>query len=332
MYFLTDISALFYASSFTVGGIAAAAPLCSETVDTAGGGPPNSVMPTAISAGAIKELQLAHFLENMEASFFNAGLTNITEWGTTGLPNDTIEVISKIAAQEEVHLSSIENVLKFHNETLIPPCNYSFPVNKTEEFFELAHTITSVGIGATIGLNERLAITDPLLAKSISSILTVESRHDAFFRHVRGAAPNPAPFDTGISDIWAYNLALSFIQPGSCSVELPIPILSRLTVSQPPSTSDTNSTGSNDQREFTWDPMQTPFVTEAGKQLFIGWISQLNKPVYTPLNITTKGKGTANVPQGLNGVVFAVVTVQQPDDVNDLAPATLAGPVAMSLS
>lgn len=98
MYFLTEISALLYASSFTVGGIAAAAPLCSETVDTAGGGPPNSGMPIVISAGAIRELQLAHFLENMEASFFNVGLTNITEWGASGLPNDTIEVVGKIAA------------------------------------------------------------------------------------------------------------------------------------------------------------------------------------------------------------------------------------------
>ena len=98
MYLLTDISALLYASSFTVGGIAAAAPLCSETIDKAGGGPPNSVAPTVISAGAIKELQLAYFLENMEASFFNVGLTNLTEWSTSGLPNDTIEVISKIAA------------------------------------------------------------------------------------------------------------------------------------------------------------------------------------------------------------------------------------------
>jgi hypothetical protein len=78
--------------------------------------------------------------------------------------------------------------------------------------------------------------------------------------------------------------------------------------------------------------VQTPFVTEARKQLFIGWVSQLNKPIYTLLNITAKGKGTANVPQGLNGVVFAAVTVQQPDDVNDLALATLAGPVAIPLS
>jgi hypothetical protein len=157
--------------------------------------------------------------------------------------------------------------------------DYSFPVRTTEEFFDLAHTITSVGIGATIGLNERLAITDPLLVKSISSILTVESRHDAFFRHIRGAVPNPAPFDTGVSDIWAYNLAFSSIQPGSCSVELPIPIFPRLAIFQPPSTSHKNRTKNKDEWEFTWDPMQTPFVTEASKQLLIEWISQLNEPV-----------------------------------------------------
>lgn len=98
MYFSTDISVLLYASSFIVGGIVAAAPLCSETINSAGGGPPSSVIPTAISSCAIKELQLAYFLENVEASFFNAGLNNLTEWDTSGLPNDTSEVITKIAA------------------------------------------------------------------------------------------------------------------------------------------------------------------------------------------------------------------------------------------
>lgn len=215
---------------------------------------------------------------------------------------------------------------------MVLPCIYSFPVNNTEEFFDLAHIITSISISATIGLNERLAITDPSLVKPISSILTVESRHNTFLRHVRGAIPNPAPFDTGISPIWAYNLAMSFIQPGSCSVELPIPIVPRLAVSQHSSALYSNGTESKSTREFTWDPTQTPFVTEADKPLLVGWVNQLQKPIYTPLNIMTKGKGTTDVPQGLNGVVFAVVTVQQPDDVNDLALAALAGPVVIPLS
>ena len=98
MYPFTDINALLYMTSIALGSFATAAPLCSNTTAIAGGGPPNSGVPTIISAGAIKELQLAHFLENLEASFFNTGLTEITKWGTNEYPNDAIDVVSKIAA------------------------------------------------------------------------------------------------------------------------------------------------------------------------------------------------------------------------------------------
>jgi hypothetical protein len=301
-------------------------------------------------------------------------------------------------------------------------------VDSTKRFFELADVITSVGIGATIGLTERLAVTDPELVRTVSSVLTVESRHDAFFRSIRGEVPNPAPFDTGISDVWAYNLALSFVVPGSCPVDLPLPILPTLTVTQPgvapfanatapfanatapyasaithmrtplrqrenqcpsantatpyasstapfanasthatstapyasstaphantatlvtapyanatapftnatiPYVNATAPTGGPAKLEFTWDPKQAPFVTESGEKLLVGWVNQLNVPVYTPLDITAAGKGTASIPQGMNGVAFAVITVQQPDNVDDLALATMAGPVVVSLS
>jgi hypothetical protein len=73
-----------------------------------------------------------------------------------------------------------------------------------------------VGISATIGLAEHLVVTNPLLVKLVLLILVVESCQDVFFRHAKGLVPNPASFDTSISDIWAYNLALSFIMPGLC--------------------------------------------------------------------------------------------------------------------
>ena len=192
--------------------------------------------------------------------------------------------------------------------------------------------------------------------KSVSSIVTVESRYDAFFRQLSGRVPAPAPFDTGISSIWAYNLALPFTVPGSCPVELPLPILPTLSASGLPANSSqpttaaglppgmpyanattgsfavANATAKPAQMEFSWDPTQTPFVSEQGKQLFIGWINQLNVPVYTELSITDHGKGVADVPQGLNGMVFAAMTSQLTVNGDDLALATLAGPVALSLS
>ena len=98
IYLFTDINALLYISSIALGSFAITAPLCSKTIDTAGSGPPNSRIPTVISAGAIKELQLAYFLENLEVLFFNTSLTDITKWGTSEYHNNTIEIVTKIAA------------------------------------------------------------------------------------------------------------------------------------------------------------------------------------------------------------------------------------------
>jgi hypothetical protein len=54
-------------------------------------------------------------------------------------------------------------------------------------------------------------------------------------------------------------------------------------------------------------------------------------PTYTPLSVTSWEKGTSTVPQGMNGIPFAVITTQQYDNVNDLAFGTLAGPVAVPI-
>ena len=92
--------------SIAVSSLVAAAPICSNTTNLAGGGLPNSAKPTMISAGAIKDFQLALFLENLETSFFLAGLTNITQWGTNGYPNNTIEIVDKVTAVSVYPLES----------------------------------------------------------------------------------------------------------------------------------------------------------------------------------------------------------------------------------
>jgi hypothetical protein len=174
-----------------------------------------------------------------------------------------------------------------------------------------------------------------MLARLVASIVTVESRHDAFFRHVQGKVPNPAPFDTGSNDIWAYNMALSFIVPGSCPVDVPIPVLPKLDAvqqEQQPTAWHNGSTNDNMLQHFAWDPTQMSFVVEEGKQLLVGWVNQVNVPIYTPLTVVSYGMGTASVPRGMNGIAFAVITAQQYDNVNDLAFGTLAGPVVVPVS
>jgi hypothetical protein len=74
-------------------------------------------------------------------------------------------------------------------------------MKSTKKFFEFTDVITSVNIEATIRLTKRLAIINLDFIRTVSFIFIVESRHDAFFRFIRGEVPNSALFDTGISGI-----------------------------------------------------------------------------------------------------------------------------------
>jgi len=87
---------LLWMSFIALGSFAAAAPLCSNITDVAGGGLPAGSKPLLISPAAVKDFQLALFLENLEASFFSSGLANITKWGTDRYPNNTIEIVEKV--------------------------------------------------------------------------------------------------------------------------------------------------------------------------------------------------------------------------------------------
>jgi hypothetical protein len=100
MHSFADMKALICVSSIAI-GLVAAAPLCSNVTNVAGGGLPNSGRPLLLSPAAVKDLQLALFLENLEFSYFSSGLSNITKWGTNGYPNDTIEIVSQVAAVSE---------------------------------------------------------------------------------------------------------------------------------------------------------------------------------------------------------------------------------------
>jgi len=55
-------------------------------------------------------------------------------------------------------------------------------------------------------------------------------------------------------------------------------------------------------------------------------------PVYTPLNITTCRRGTVYILQEINGVAFTIVTVQQPNNINNLTLAIMVGLVIILLS
>lgn len=309
-----------------------------QIADQAGGGLANTPGTPHLSPGGISNFQLANFLENLESAFFQEGLLNYTKWGTSGNTNgvSNMKVVSHIAAQEEVHVAAIVGLLKGNNAQDVAPCEYSFPITDETSFFALGNIITSVGIGALIDLQDGLSTTDPGLEATIGSILPVESRHDAFFRMTAGEIPNPTTFETRISGIWAYNLALDFTVGGSCK-SLPgsissLPVFPDLGIVGygSPSFATPNAPG-----ELIFRVGQPTMLPQGWNTnpLFMAWVNQDNVPAYTPVTIDKNGELHADVQPGMFGMAFAALTNQnKATNINDLTKATLAGPIPVPLT
>jgi len=263
---------------------------------------------------------------------------NFTRWGSGGQTNgvSNMAVVSHIAAQEEVHVASIAGLLKGNGAQDVAPCQYNFPVSDETSFFALGNIITNVGIGALIGLQDALSQTDPGLEATIGSILPVEARHDAFFRITANEIPNPTTFETKISGIWAYNLALDFTLGGSCQ-NLPqsitsLPVFPDLGIVGygGPSFATPNAPG-----KLIFKVGQPNMLPQNwnSKPLYMAWVNQNNVPAYTPVTINGNGELHADVQPGMFGIAFAALTNQNTAlNVDDLTKATLAGPIPIPLT
>ena len=100
MHSFADIKTLICLSFIAI-SLIAIAPLCSNVINIASSSLLSNSQLLLLFLAAIKDLQLALFLENLEVSYFSSGLSNITKQGTNRYLNDTIKVISKVAVISE---------------------------------------------------------------------------------------------------------------------------------------------------------------------------------------------------------------------------------------
>src|SRR2546429_5049507 len=125
---------------------ALAAPLVSLTpddIEKAGGGIPNVSPPPGLKVTelAVASYQSANFLENLQYAFFTAVLANLTSdksygkgykgpWKVKDKKGlSIVEAVEKIRAQGKVHLVVVEFILTSWNASVIPACQYTFPVS-----------------------------------------------------------------------------------------------------------------------------------------------------------------------------------------------------------
>jgi hypothetical protein len=79
MHSPVTIGGLLYTSIIAAGSFVAIAPLCNKTINIVGGSLPNISKLLLILISIVKGFQLALFLKNLEALFFQTSLTNIIE-------------------------------------------------------------------------------------------------------------------------------------------------------------------------------------------------------------------------------------------------------------
>ncbi|MCJ1473415.1 hypothetical protein MMC13_002066 [Lambiella insularis] len=299
-------------------------PLSPALISEAGGDVPNAELPSSLSQATLNDIQVANFLENLESAFFEAAVTNLTQWGTAGFPDDTLDIVKRVAAQETVHKQTFRSILAHFNTATIPACQYQFPVTDTASFLKLAQIITSVGIGAVIDLAGSVSISDPALVNGIASTVANEARQDAFFRQAAlGLVPNPTPQDTRISAVWALNLALPFVVPNSCPLFPEVQIYPAMTVISPVAG---NSTGDSGNIVFSTTAEGLP------GNISVAWINQANVPQFTAAN-RAGSQFTTTIPSNMGGMAFAALVNQTSAvDVATLTPMTLAGPAPVQIS
>lgn len=201
----------------------------------------------------------------------------------------------------------------------LPTCNFTITPASVDEYLNLGRMLVSLVTGNLVHASSTIAHTDIELLPLLSSLIAVNSHY-----LLDPDVADPVPLLTPVTDIWAYNAALSFAQYGSCKNNPSLPILGRL------QTAADNADASFQQ--FSWNAASEPFLLEKGKQLYIAWVHQFHPPLYTALNVTGEGIGRARVPQSLNGsFVMAGITTEMVEDIDALSLATLAGPVVLDL-
>ncbi|KAK2020741.1 hypothetical protein LX32DRAFT_576468, partial [Colletotrichum zoysiae] len=230
----------------------------------------------------MKSLQLALFLKTMEAEVF-ANMSAITE--TTASMNITPTDLGNVGKQDAIHRDALQRILQAAGEEPPRPCRYRAVSGDMNSLLSVGRDIKSLGVSAALAIAESVAAADQTLLPGLLSIAATEARHSALLEAAHGSPPSPSAFETALPEVWAYNLALRFVIPGSCQASPPLPILPSLgyrMVDGVPA--------------FSWDPEQAPVAQEEGKPLFIAWVNQLGPPAYTSLAMTGASNGTAALP------------------------------------
>jgi rubrerythrin len=140
----------------------------------------------AQSAGDVAILNFALTLEYLESSFYKEAVA------MGALRGDTRRFAQVVASHEATHVRTLKSVLGAQ-AVAKPRFNFRGTTSDQRSFQATAQTLEETGVRAYLGQAPNID-SDGLLAAA-GTILTVEARHAAWIRHIRGESPAPQAFD-----------------------------------------------------------------------------------------------------------------------------------------
>lgn len=328
--------------------------ITSEDIRLGGGQIPTTipVYGRHLPKDTIANLQLLNHLLNLKYAFLTEGVANITaaepsfvsdpdylgHWRVPITADDKEKSVQsalmRLAAQDKIGIASIQTILEAYGAASIEPCAYTFPSSTLSSFLKEGELITNMIIDFLLDFDANTRTKpDNVLGVFISAIIGTQARHDSTIRLLSNSYVSPTPFETNIPADFAYSLALKFyIVEGSCRANLPFTVLARLDhpvfgkpdPTKPPPT------------EVTFFYAEDPKI-EAAPNLYLAWIGQLGKPIYTTWEKRGTMGGASPPPKvkewNAKGTIYVILTDQNTEmDLKKLVRKTLAGPSQIILS
>jgi hypothetical protein len=208
-----------------------------------------------------------------------------------GLTQSQVNNLKTVGGTEATHVTQLSAAISATGAQPVQQCTYNFNLSSVQQMVATARVLEAVGIAAYLGAAPMVK-TAPVLSVA-AEIVTVEARHQTFIRIISNVVPVPNAFDTPLGPRAVFTLALQFISSCPAGSNLNIQPFAAIALQG----GGAGITGG--ETLVLANPGQP-----AGAQ-FCAFLDQ-GMAMFVPL-----ASGSCQVPQGLSGEVFMMVTNAQ---------------------
>lgn len=292
----------------------------------AGGGPPMSYnWPPTISDNATRHLQMMQYLDNALLWGLYDGHDRLRPGGEwDGLyPKTIVDTMGAMAAQARVHRSLSTDSLQNYGRPLVNVCSYTWP-SKDEgvtAWLDALLRIILLQLAYYTDVATTSASSDPWMVPALITAITSKARMAAVVNLMQNHVAAPAPREVLLPRELAYSyVAMHYVAscPDGGSMDW------AGTVYPPLAFSDVKRAPGPDGRNGTATEVKVDMSTLDGMMgdRYIAWIGPWGMLEYTPIS----ADGSAMVPAGMYGHVWAVVTSQKDMKLREIVNVVMAGP------